>query len=676
MPQHNTENKKFKIVFAPSGKRGEFSYGTPILQAARSLGVDLDSVCGGRGICGRCQVTPSFGDFSKHGIKSTTEHLSNFSETEMRYKQKRGLKDDRRLGCSCLLQGDMVIDVPEDSQVHKQIIRKRAEARNIDINPVCSLHYIEVEEPDMHKPSGDLQRLIEALEAQWDIKIIDYDIHLLTILQKTLRAGEWKITCAVRDNNYLAGIWAGFQDTLYGIAIDVGSTTMSAHICDLKSGEVMHSAGAMNPQIRFGEDLMSRVSYVMMNEGGEVELTSAVRETLADLIRRACDDNEIDRDKILECVLVGNPVMHHLLLGINPVELGWAPFALATSEFVSVPALDYLGLPCHRSCRAWFLPCVAGHVGADSAAVVLSEAPYNRAEVSLLIDIGTNAEIVMGNRDHLLACSSPTGPALEGAQISCGQRAANGAIERVRIDSVSFEPHFQVIGCDLWSNEAGFSDSILKIGVTGICGSGIIEVLGEMLLAGLLTRDGIIDGGMVAKTDRIVSDGRVFAYILRRAESDDDVEIRITQGDIRAIQLAKAALYAGVQLLIDKFGRSPDRIVLAGAFGNHIDVRYAMLLGLIPDCSLGSVVSAGNAAGTGARIALLDGRSRDEIVSTIGSIEKIETALESNFQQYFIEAMGFPHSVHEYLHLGKVFDLSVIKVGSNDESGRRKRRRG
>ena len=245
------------------------------------------------------------------------------------------------------------------------------------------------------------------------------------------------------------------------------------------------------------------------------------------------------------------------------------------------------------------LPCIAGHVGADTAGVILSEAPHLRDEVNLIVDVGTNAEIVLGNRDRLLAASSPTGPAFEGAQISCGQRAAPGAIERVRIDPVTLEPRFRVIGSDVWSDDPAFAGT----SVTGVCGSGIIEVIAELHLAGVLTTDGTIDGALAARSPRIVPDGRTFAYVL----SDGEPELTITQNDVRQIQLAKGALHAGCMLLLERYGIDRvDRIRLAGAFGNHIDPVYALVLGLVPDCDPEHVTSAGNAAGTGARIALLD----------------------------------------------------------------------
>ncbi|MEQ8442446.1 MAG: ASKHA domain-containing protein [Alphaproteobacteria bacterium] len=666
-----------RVVFTPSGKRGDFPVGTPLLQAARALGVDVDSVCGGRGICGRCQVNPSYGDFSKFKVKSRPENISDVNAVEERYRSKRKMKEGRRLGCSSFIQGDLVVDVPEESQVHKQVVRKRAEVRNIEIDPVVKLHYVEVAEPDMHHPSGDLERLESALQEQWNITIDDVDLPVLHNLQKALRQGEWHVTVAVRNGHRLVYAWPGFHDKAFGCAIDVGSTTMSVHLTDLMTGEVVNSVGAMNPQIRFGEDLMSRVSYVMMNPGGDAEMTAAVRETLGFLIVQAATEASVDPNDILEMTLVGNPIMHHLILGIDPTELGWAPFALATNQPLRVWAteLDLKG-KVNPGARAYFLPCVAGHVGADAAAVTLAEGPQFREEVTLVVDVGTNAEIILGNKDRLLACSSPTGPALEGAQISSGQRAAPGAIERVRVDPDTLEPRFKVIGSDLWSDDDGFEQSTKRIGVTGICGSGIIEVLAEMFLAGLITEDGIIDGAMAERTDRIVAEGRTFSYILSRGEP----EIRVTQADVRAIQLAKAALYAGAQLLVDKFGKPVERVVLAGAFGSHIDAKYAMVLGLIPDCPLDMVASVGNAAGTGARIALLNKHARDEIKEIVRGIEKIETAVEPKFQDHFVGAMAFPHKTAPFPNLAAAVKLPAKKEpggadGSDGDGGRRRRRR-
>jgi uncharacterized 2Fe-2S/4Fe-4S cluster protein (DUF4445 family) len=572
---------------------------------------------------------------------------------------------------------DVVIDVPETSQVHRQVVRKEADARAIELNPVVRLHYVEVKEPDMHDPSGDLRRLFEALEREWDLKNLVCDLAVLQILQGVLRAGSWQVTVAVHAEKQIIGVWPGLREAVFGLAIDIGSTTIAAHLCNLTSGEVVASAGVMNPQIRFGEDLMSRVSYSMMNPGGDKLMTAAVREALNGLAVDVARAAGVTHEDILEATIVGNPIMHHLLLGIDPVELGGAPFALATDTSLTLRA-NVIDLKFHRNARVYVLPCIAGHVGADAAGMVLSERPDTGSEMTLLVDVGTNAEIVLGNKDRLVACSSPTGPAFEGAQISCGQRAAPGAIERVRIDPATLEPRFKVIGSDLWSDDPGFEKSIAGLGITGVCGSGIIEVIAEMYLAGIINQDGVLDGRLAARSPRIVENGRTFAYVLHRAVAGTNtVEMKITQNDVRAIQLAKAALYAGIALLMDRLGiEQVDRIRLAGAFGSHIDVKYATILGMLPDCDLSHVRSAGNAAGTGARIALLDATSRGVIEELVRRIEKVETAIEPRFQQHFVEAMAIPHKTAPYPNLRKAVALPQPKesTSQSETRGRRPRR--
>ncbi len=677
------------IVFTPSGKRGRFAVGTPVLQAARALGVDIDSVCGGRAICGRCQINVGEGEFAKHGITSSASHVTGITQVEQRYDKIRGLPAGRRLSCQTKIEGDLVIDVPPESQVHKQVVRKEADTRAIELDPAMHLYFIEVEEPDMHKPSSDLERVYTALKDQWGIENLSCELPIISALQKTLRKGEWKITCAVYSRapgggNRLAAIWPGFHDKAYGLAVDVGSTTIAAHLTNLATGEVISSAGLMNPQIRFGEDLMSRVSYVMMNPGGEAEMTTAIRAALQQLAEEVATRAEVPLTDIMEIVLVGNPVMHHLFLGIDPTELGGAPFALATGLPLTFLARD-LDLKLNAGAYCYVLPCIAGHVGADAAGVVLSEAPHESDEFMLCVDVGTNAEIVLGTKDRLLACSSPTGPAFEGAQISCGQRAAPGAIERLRIDPVTLEPRYKVIGSDLWSDEPGFEEAIAQTGVTGICGSGIIEAIAEMYLSGVINQDGLVDGSMAAISPRIEAYKRTFNYVIRQPreggnEPQESVVIRVTQNDVRAIQMAKAALYAGVRLLMDKLGiEAPGKIRLAGAFGSHIDMKYAMVLGLIPDCDLSRVQSAGNAAGTGARIALLNKGARDEIEAVVRRIEKIETAVEPMFQQHFVEAMAIPHKTADFVNLKKIVTLPPLKAVEtlgDDGGARRVRRRG
>ncbi len=684
-------------IFTPSGRRGRFRVGTTVLDAARALGVDIDSVCGGRGICGRCQVRQSVGTFPKHGIESSPDHLSRFGALEADYRDRRGLDVERRLSCTATLLGDAVIDVPPESQVHRQVVRKGLAVRSFLIDPVVRLHYVEVTPPELASPSGDLARLLEALEDQWQLSHLDVDLAVIRAVQPALEAGRWAVTVAVHDGRHVTAIWPNLHEKAYGIALDVGSTTIAGYFADLADGSVMASGGVMNPQIRFGEDLMSRVSYAMLHEGGAADMTRVVREAIDRLIGELAGEAGIVREDVLELTVVGNPIMHHLLLGIDPTPLGQAPFTLATDRAVRTTARE-LAIAVHPGARVYLLPCIAGHVGADTAGAILSEAPGRGEPIRLLVDVGTNAEIVLGNRHGLLAASSPTGPAFEGAQISGGQRAAPGAVERVRIDRVTLEPRFKVIGSDLWSDEPGFDEATAATGVTGICGSGIVEVIAELFLAGVITADGVIDGRLADRSPRIVPDGRTFSYVLRdggpieRGATDDAAgaaaataaraqpRLAITQNDVRAIQLAKAALYAGIRLLMDKAGvEAVDEVRLAGAFGSQIDLTHAMVLGLIPDVDLAHARAAGNAAGTGALIALLSGAARREIEAAVRKVRKIETAMEPRFQEHFVDALAIPHRTAPHPNLDRIVELPVPRPPaprSSRSPNRRNRRRG
>jgi len=684
-------SNQVKIVFTPSGRRGQFEPGTSVLEAARSLGVDLDSVCGGRGICGRCQIDCMEGEFPKHGLSSAAQHLSEAGAVEHRYSaRKTPLNNTRRLGCQARLLDDVVVDVPPESQIHRQVVRKQADARDIALDVSVHLYFVEVEPAALEDSRGDLARLLDALAREWQLQDLSLDSALLPPLQALLRQGKWQVTVAVYQDQHIMAIWPGLKQDVYGVALDIGSTTLAAHLCHLSSGEVVATAGMMNPQIRFGEDLMSRVSYVMMHSGGDVEMTRVVREGINQLLDSVAREAGIQATDILELTVAGNPIMHHLFLGINPIELGGAPFALAVDSALNLYARD-LGLRMNRGGRVYVLPCIAGHVGADAAAMVLAEQPHAAEAMTLVVDVGTNAEIVLGNRNGLLACSSPTGPAFEGAQISCGQRAAPGAIERVRIDPATLAVRFRVIGSDCWSDEPGFNEAVQGFGVTGICGSGIIEAVAEMYLAGIVSEDGVIDGSLAHRTPNLIAAERTWSFVLHAGSSFEtlpkqlpeqlsnqlpgQLRVVVTQTDVRQIQLAKAALYAGIQLLMDRAGTaSIESIRLAGAFGSHIDPLYAMVLGLIPDCALAEVRSAGNAAGTGARIALLNQAARAEIETVVREITKIETAIEPAFQGHFVAAMAIPHKHHPFTKLFAAVSRPAAKLSDESTAGRQRRR--
>jgi len=649
--------------------------GVTVLDAARQMGVDIDSVCGGRGICGRCQITPSNGVFAKWGITATETSLSGLAETETNYRAKRALVPGNRLGCAARICGDVVIDIPAISQVHRQIVRKDLDLDPIIVDPSFSLFYLTIPEAQLGDSVSAADALSNAVAAQHKRKAPEVARRALSTLHSAMAKSEGEVTVAVRHTDgadQIIAAWPGFVDAAYGIAVDVGSTTVAGHLCELLTGEIVGSYGLMNPQIRFGEDLMSRVSFVMMNPGGEVELTNAIRAALNDLITNLVKNAGITKSNVLEITIVGNPIMHHIVLGIDPTPLGMAPFVLATNESVSGWANELdLDLP---NAAYYVGPCIAGHVGADTAAAILAEGPHRSKEMQLLVDIGTNAEIVLGNTSHQFAASSPTGPAFEGAQISAGQRATAGAIEHVRIDRTTLEPRVKVIGSELWSNEPGFIESLGDTVVTGICGSGIIEVIAEMYLSGIIDTDGVVRGELTSKSSRIVSDERTFSYLFYE---HGDTKLYVTQNDVRAIQLAKAALRAGIDLLVEHAGNPVVHdIRLAGAFGAHIDPVYAMVLGLVPDCPVAGVRAVGNAAGAGAVQSLLSRKLRHEMEDTVRKVTKIETATEPRFQQLFVEAMAFPHKTALAPNLAKVIDLPARVASSADGQGRGQSRSG
>ncbi len=674
MEDHETAT----VIFTPAGVSVEVAVGTSLLDAARGTGVDLDSTCGGRGLCGRCQVTPTFGEFAKWGVSSSEDAISAWTSSESEYKGRRPIEPGNRLGCQASALANLVVDVPAGSQVHQPVVRKSIDLSGLTIDPIIKAHYVELPAPELGDERSDAELLATQLVSDWGIADAVVDGRALPDLHPAVVAGKRCVTAVIHADGTVMDIRAGFDEAVYGVAIDVGSTTIAGYLVDLVTGDVLASAGTMNPQIRFGEDLMSRVSYTMMNPGGQEELTAVVRGALGEVIDDLATqtdpngDGSATRSRIHDIVLVGNPIMHHLFLGIDPAPLGAAPFTLTVSAPVNLRA-DDLELDLPRA-RAHVGPCIAGHVGADASAAVLNEGTHHTTKPQLMVDVGTNAEIVLGTPDGTYAASSPTGPAFEGAQISCGMRATTGAIERIRLDPITFEPRFKVIGSDLWSDDPGFADDTDELEIAGLCGSAIIEVVGEMYLHGVCDHNGVIRGALAEHSDRIVPDDRTFRYVIQPA-TNEVPGLSITQNDIRQIQLAGSALRAGIDLLMEHAGIDEVHdIRLAGAFGTHIDPLYALVLGLVPDCPIDGVHSVGNASGAGAVRMLVSAQQRAEVAQTVCDIEKIETATEPRFQELFVAAMAFPHATAPTPHLSEMVDLPERKE-AEPTAGRSRRRR-
>ncbi len=663
-------DRQHHIIFMPSGLRGHVPDGTLLMDAARQLGVELESICSGQGTCHKCRVHIESGEFPKHGITSDETHLSPPTVREQQSFDK-AVNATFRLACQARIEGDLLVSVPETSLAHKQIIRKSANTqRPLTIKPAVRPLFVTVEPAKLDAQPGDWERLQAALAQQHQLSGLRINLHALRKLQRTLRAGDWQTTIILREDRDILDVRPGYQDTVYGVAVDVGTTTVVAHLCDLRTGAVLATEAAMNPQVAHGEDVMSRISYVMMQPNGLDTLHRAIIDTLNRLIASAAESAGVAAEHIYDMVVVGNTTMTHLFLGISPLEIGRAPFALAARDALDVPAHD-LKLKLNPAASVYVLPALGGHIGADTLAVLLAESPHTGEDISLVVDVGTNAEVVIGNRHWMVAASSPTGPAFEGAQISHGMRAASGAIEKVRIDPQTREPRFRIIGSESWSNASNGLPSVRPV---GICGSGIIDVVAELFLAGILLPDGRFNPDF--QSDRLLWQDDVAAYVLADAEQTAHGQaIVITQKDVRSIQLAKGALYAGIKLMMARAGVDHvDRIVLAGAFGSHIDTERAMILGMIHDCDLRQVYAVGNAAGDGARIALLNVDKRQEARQIVDHVAYVELATDAGFQEAFVGALPLPHSTDAFPHLKDKLPAAASSPTTNNTDRRARAR--
>ena len=622
----------FQVCFTPSGRQFKGEFGDTLLQVAQDAGVAIRSLCGGYGQCHQCWIEVSEGEHSKFGVNCKPENVTGVTKLEKQLIIDNPTYKGKRVAWQSCIQGDLVIDVPEESQEHKAYISKKNAKQNYSVASAISLIECTLEESTLDENPSASENLIAQLEKQGIEATIDFN--LLRGLQPLIHETKGNLTVAIRDNKQIVAAYPQGKLQVFGAAIDIGSTTLALYVYDLKDGKLVYESSAMNPQIRFGEDLMSRVSYVMMNKGGDEKLTIAVRTKITEMLHEACENLEVKWDKLLEVVLVGNPIMHHIFFGISPVELGQAPFTLSIRSWLDVDAKD-LNFELYPKTRLSFFPLIAGHVGADTAAAYLSQIDIMHSETTLLVDIGTNAEIMLSKEGEVYATSSPTGPAFEGAEISSGVRATYGAIERVRIDKETLKVRFKVIGCDAWSDEPDFE--LVQMKAVGICGSGIIEAIVAFAEAGIIDQSGLFVESIAPEL--FSKKGNTTRFLL---VDQGDKSIYIEQVDIRSIQLAKAALSAGVSILMDYLQCDHfDRILLAGAFGAHLDARYVALLDIIPTSTEEKIVSVGNAAGIGASAALLDVNKRNAIIEAVDKVVKIETATEPRFQEFFVEAMKF-----------------------------------
>jgi uncharacterized 2Fe-2S/4Fe-4S cluster protein (DUF4445 family) len=678
-----------KIIFQPSGRRGEVPKGLTLIEASRKLGVDIEALCGEKKVCGKCKVRIEEGRFEKYGIESKPSNVSPYeAELEDKYVTEAERKLGFRLGCVTKIEGDLLVFVPEESRAGKQVVSKAARDIHIDHDPAVKLYYVEVEKPTFEEPTADFERICHALEKEYGLKDLSTDIVCLRTISAAVRKGNWKVTVSVWNDKEVVRVRPGKHENAYGVAIDVGTTTVAAYFCNLTTMEVIDTVSLMNPQCKYGEDVMSRITYHMMNKDGLERMSADIIEGLNTLVDKAIQSTYPPKKKVkkkkgeerpdefvevpeegktylrltredIEDLTIGfNTAMHHILLQLDPEHVGLAPFPPAIHHSMDIKARD-LGVKINPSAYIFVLPNEAGFVGADNVGVLLAEEPYKSDEIQLIIDIGTNGELVLGNKDKLISSSCATGPALEGAQLSYGMRAAPGAIERIKIDPDTHEVDYKVIGRDAWRSYSEPGDMKAK----GICGSGILDVLAELYASGVITKSGVFNKkGQKSNRFRKNPETKLKEFVLAWAEeSSIDKDIVITQKDIRQIQLAKGALYAGCKLMVQRMGvEKLDKVKIAGAFGTHVDREKALIMGLFPDCDIEKIESVGNAAGDGCRTALLNRAKRDEANWISRNVEYIELTVEPNFQQEFMEAMQLPHMTDKFPHLEGVVRDEIL----------------
>ena len=683
------DEDKVMVIFQPSGRRGEVPKGITVIEASRLLGVDIEALCGEKKVCGKCVVRIEDGHFEKYGIQSSQSHVSPWQEEEEKFINNERREKGFRLGCVATVQDDILVFVPEESRAGKQVVSKAARDIHIDHNPAVRLYYVEVDEPTFEEPTGDFERVCRGLEREYGLNSLSIDIFALRQLPGALRDGNWAVTVSVWNDKEVIRVRPGKLDRTYGLAIDVGTTTVAAYFCDLTTMEVVDTVSMMNPQCKYGEDVMARITYHMTSTDGLQRMSDDIIEGINELINKAVENTyppkkkkkkkkgdegpveyvevpeegktylRLSREDIEDITIGFNTAMHHIFLSLNPEYVGMAPFPPVIHHSLDLKARD-LGIKINPSSYMFVLPIEAGFVGADNVGVLLAEEPYKHEENQLIIDIGTNGELVLGNRHKLISSSCATGPALEGAQIAFGMRAAPGAMERILIDPETKEVDYKVIGREAWRKYSEPKDMKAK----GICGSGILDLLAELYRSGVIAKSGVFNKKALEGHPRfrINPDNKQPEFVLAWAEeSSIDKDIVVTQKDIRQIQLAKGALYAGCKLMVKRMGlEKVDTVKIAGAFGTHVDREKALIMGLFPDCEIEMIQGVGNAAGDGCRAALLNVKKRVEANWCSRNVEYIELTVEETFQQEFMEAMQLPHMSDEFPHLKGIVPDDIL----------------
>jgi len=633
------------VRFQPWGKDGSVPQGQTLLDAAQNLGISIESLCGGEGLCGTCKVIIDDGADCLTAPSQADEQLFTDSELAAGY----------RLSCRAapdMSDGSVQITVPSSSQKTGGVVLTEGIERDVEIDPAVRHYRLELPEPSLDDHVADRERLFDGLAETYGLTVSEVDRLVQQELPNRLRSGEtdegFAMTATVYRGDVVIDVSPGLDESVYGLAIDIGTTTVAVYLLDLRTGERLAVSSELNPQSRYGGDIMTRVRHTRRQDTGREELQTAILDGINDCIDEVTREAAIDSSDIYEAVFVGNTAMHHLFLGIEPSYVAGSPYVPANHAALDVKARE-LGIDINPAGYLSWLPISGGWVGPDKVSVLMVSGHYEADELTVCIDIGTNGEISVGNRDGMWVTSAPAGPALEGAEITHGIRAQDGAIEAVDIDQETFEPVAETIG-------GGPAN--------GICGSGVIDALAEMFLVGLVDRRGQFRDAVRDHRRIRENEDEVVEYVLVTAEAAEvDHDIVITQNDIREIQMAKAAIQAGTLVLLDELDvEAVERVVLAGGFGNYIDPEAAMTIGLYPDVDLELVDFLGNAAGIGAQLALLNTTNRTEARQILDEVEYYEIAGTDIFRDHFLDAMYLPHrDFDRYPHVkARLEDLREI----------------
>ena len=612
------------VRFSPWETSVDVEEGTTVLEAADRAGLSIESLCGGEGLCGTCKVVVDEGEDCLSPVTDADELLLSEDQLEAGY----------RLSCRSNVEcGPVDVTVPNVSQNTGGVVLTEGRELEVELDPVVTNYHLELSPPSLSDNTADLERVGAALEENYGISIDEIDRVVHQELPNLMRGAEaddkLHATVTVYEDEEIIDVTPGWDETMYGLAFDIGTTTIAVYLVDLRTGDRMAVSSQMNPQSKYGGDIMSRMRHTRRNENGREELQDAIVDGVNELVEEVIEEAGIDAEDVYEAVFVGNTAMHHLFLGIDPQYVAGAPYVAANHAPVTVKARE-LDIDINPAGYVYWLPISGGWVGPDKVSVLLVSEHQKREELTVCVDIGTNGEISVGNSERMWSTSAPAGPALEGAEITHGVRAQDGAVEFVTIDVETLDPDIDVIG---------------EEPPIGICGSGIIDVLAELFEAGVIDQRGQFQEELLDHSRLRRNADNVIEYVLVFDEASGiDGDIVVTQNDLREIQQAKAAIQAGTRVLMDELDiDTVDRVVLAGAFGNYIDPESAMTVGLYPDVDFDAVESLGNAAGIGAQLALLNRGKRAEAMEIVDHVEYFEIAGTEVFRNNFMESMYVPH---------------------------------